>query len=145
MLLAAEISECSCLWQGVCSPGWVCTGLAALRPTGSLYGANQFIGSGFQRALVIGSLFVFQLLFQILSHKANITRGKTISFSYLHRKRKNKKQTTKEQLSTLSKRSRDSRVWGVLMFGSPENLRKIKPKGERYLEWQWKFYFEFGP
>ena len=118
----------------------VCTGLAAPRPTGSLSGANQYIGTGFQRALVIGSLFAFQPLFQILSHRANITRGKTISFSYLHRQRKKK-----GQLSTLSKKRRDSRVWGVLMFGSPENLRKIKPKGERCLEWQWKFFFGFGP
>ena len=91
----------------------VCTGLAALRPTGSLSGANQYIGSGSQRALVIGSLFAFQPLFQILSHRANITRGKTISFSYLHRQRKKKK---KGQLSTLSKRRRDSRVWEVLVW-----------------------------
>ena len=74
----------------------VCTGLAAPRPTGSLSGANQYIGTGFQRALVIGSLFAFQPLFQILSHRANITRGKTISFSYLHRQRKKKKKKKKK-------------------------------------------------
>lgn len=41
---------------------------------------NQYRKSYFQKAQVICSLFVFRTLFQLLSHRANITGSKTTSF-----------------------------------------------------------------
>lgn len=74
---------------------------------------NQHPESDCQRAPLIGSLFASGVLFQLLSHRANITRGKPVSFHIYT-----------EEKGSLALAVRDIKirgVWGVFMFSSPKN------------------------
>lgn len=108
----SQVSQEFCIHGSGCAEGW-------LHPRSESISKELF-----QRAQVICSLFAFQMLFQFLSHRENLTRSKTISFFHIY---------TEKKRDHLAPTVKDRKIWRVrdilVCLFAPSHREKNKTKG----------------